>query len=240
MTNIIFVGDSYCASTTAEHYAANGQQQFQDYKPYPGHPAIVADHYGVDLYTHGYAGKSWWYSYSKFQQALHNNPTRLADALAVVFFHTDASRINSMNQELTSIHLPQHFDQSSKRSPIDFELAEASRLWVRHLYDIEFQDWAERQYFKELARQYSEVKTIHFHCFKHTVDYSDLLPGRVYTTPLRSISKREPGEILKLSDTRANHLNEQNNLALAHTIIQAIDRYEPGQCPIPLEGFDLV
>lgn len=240
MTNIIFVGDSYCASTSTEHYAANGRQQFQDYKPYPGHPAIVADHYSVDLYTYGYSGKSWWYSYRKFQQALHNNPGRLARALAVVFFHTDASRINSMNQELTSWHLPQHFDHSPKRDPIDSELAEASRSWARHLYDIEFQDWAQQQYFMELAREYKEVKTIHFHCFKHTVDYSDLLPGWVYTTPLYTISNSEPGEKRTVGDTRANHLNEQNNLALAQTIIHAIDRYTPGQYPIPLEGFDIV
>jgi hypothetical protein len=240
MTNIIFVGDSYCASTSSEHYDANGRQQFQDYKPYPGHPAIVADHYGVDLYSYGYAGKSWWYSYRKFQQALKNNPNRLADALAVVFFHTDASRINSMNQELTSLHLPQHFGQLLKRVPIDTELAEASRLWVRHLYDIEFQDWAERQYFMELARQYSKVKTIHFHCFDASVIYSDLLPGRIYTTPLYIISDNEPGQKQPMGDTRANHLNEQNNLALADVIIQAIDRYTPGQYPIPLEGFDIV
>jgi hypothetical protein len=240
MANIVFVGDSYCASLDPKTYEFNRHQQFQDYKDYPGHPAIVATHYGADLYCYGYSGKSWWYSYRRFQEALQNNSTRLANTLAIVFFHTDSSRMNTSNQELTSLHSPQHFDQSPKKDPLDFELADASRSWFKYLYDTQFQEWAQRQYFMELKRQYSEVKTIHFHCFEYSVEYSDLLPGMVYTTPLFTISNGEPGEKKTVGDARANHFNAHNNNELAQTIIRAIDRYEPGKHTIALEGFDLV
>jgi hypothetical protein len=240
MSNIVFVGDSYCADTDQKHYDFNGQQPFQAAGNYTGHPALVADHYTDNLYSYGYKGKSWWYSFQKFQLGLQLHPSLLADARAVVFFHTHSFRINTMNQELTTIHLPQHFGQLLKRVPIDTELAEASRLWVEHICDFEFQEWAQQQYFMNLKELYSEVKTIHFHCFDASVIYGDLLPGVIYTTPLYTISDNEPGQKQPRGDTRANHLNEQNNLALSDVIIQAIDNYTPGQHPIPLEGFDLV
>jgi hypothetical protein len=126
--------------------------------------------------------------------------------------------------------------------PYDPELADASRLWLLHLHDYEFQDWAQQQYFRELAHDYSTVKTIHFHNFKHSVQSSDLLPGMVYTTPLMEISTREPGvdESWVVQDGRANHLNPHNNRALAQVIIGAIDNYRPGLHTINLTGFDLI
>jgi len=140
------------------------------------------------------------------------------------------------------MHFPRLYDPVRQNMPYDPGLADASRLWLMHLHDYEFQDWAQQQYFRELAREYSTVKTIHFHCFKHTVQYSDLLPGMVYTTPLIEISKRESGadERSFVQDGRANHMNAHNNRALAQVIISAIDNYSPGLHTINLTGFDLI
>jgi hypothetical protein len=245
---IIFVGDSYCAWTDQSTYDFSGQPQHQYYKKdSPGHPAIVSAHYRDDLFCYGYGGKSWWYSRNKFQQALKQNPAMLDTARAVVFCHTDAWRINSTNQTLTTFHLPQNYGRwDNQQNPWDVELADASQLWLKHLCDLEFQEWAQQQYFRELAQQYTNIKTIHFHCLSHSVESSDLLPGMVYTTPLCTISGGEPGAKAiindskrRLTDTRANHMNAHNNWALAQVIIGAIDNYSPGQHTIDLSGFDL-
>lgn len=252
--NIIFVGDSYCSDTNQATYDFSGQPEGQSYKKgRPGYPTIVADHYRADLFCHGYAGKSWWYSRVKFQQALRQNPSRLANTHAVIFCHTDAMRINSNNKELSTLSLPHNYDTLDSDWLQRYgqwgltELADATRLWLRHICDIEFQDWAQQQYFQELAQQYSRIKTIHFHCFEHSVGLSDLLPGMVYTTALGSISAREPGaksitdnHSSRLNDPRANHFNKYNNRALAQVIIGAIDNYSPGQYTIDLTEFDIV
>ena len=239
---IIFVGDSYCAWTDQSTYDFSGQNQHQTYKKdCPGHPAIVAEHYRAELVCHGYSGKSWWYSYQKFRQALKQNPGIIDTAQAVVFCHTDAGRINSTNEELSVSHMPTNYSRSTHLNrPWDDELADASQSWIRHLHDTEFQDWAQQQYFQELAQQYTNIKTIHFHCFEHSVGYSDLLPGMVYTTPLFSISDKEPGWSNHTQDTRANHFNRHNNWALAQVIIGAIDNYSPGLHTIDLTGFDII
>jgi hypothetical protein len=244
--NIIFVGDSYCASTDQQRYDFSGQQRNQNYiKDCPGHPAIVADHYQAELFCHGYRGKSWWYSRYRFQQDLKQNPTMLDTTHAMVFFHTAASRVNSNNHDLNVLHLPHNYEQALKlhpdwRSSRGVELSNACRLWIQHLCDDEFQDWAQQQYFIELARQYNRIKTIHFHCTGYSVGSSDLLPGMVYTTSLDEISDKEPGAPGWVNDLRANHMNPHNNRALAQVIIDSIDNYSPGLHTINLTGFDII
>ena len=256
MSNIIFVGDSFCSATDSQTWQQQ-QSRHQGYLPDGelGYPSLVAKHYGAKLHCFGYGGKSWWYSYQQYIKALAAQPTWWDDLVALVFCHTDSHRINTTDEELTTTHAPHIFPRSNCKSAVDQQLASAYEQYVRYLVDDDFQRWAHQQYFRELANTYGNplpipgaqrrVKTIHFHCFEDTVIMSGLLPGRVFTTALNAISRCEfagtDDEFIKFvstADHRANHLNTHNNQALAQVIIDSVDHYVEGESPINLSGFD--
>ena len=255
--NIIFIGDSFCASTDQATWQQQ-QSRHQVYLPDGelGYPSLVAKHYDAQLHCFGYSGKSWWYSYSKYQKAIAQKPTLWDNLIAIVFCHTDPYRINSSNEELTTRHRPE-FPERQQNEPdwLDRELGLASEYHVRYLHDHDFQSWAQQQYFKQLKEIYGQplqiqgsmrtVKTLHFHSFVNTLWINNQLPGHSFTTPLNDISRYEFAgtdeefhRYVSANDDRANHLNTHNNQALAQVIIDSVDHYAEGESPINLSGFD--
>ena len=245
MSNIIFIGDSYCGSFSQGHDLLDKVQAL--YKPRGHHPVdhrhpdIVATNYNAQLYCFGYSGKSWWYSYQKFNNAIKQDPSILKNAMAIVFCHTGWNRINSSDQNLC-ISLSPHTQtiRTEPRSHLDAEYAEAYQSWLKYIYDEEHQQWSQQQYFKELKILYCDIKTIHFHCFPHSIPYSNLLPGMVYSNLcLYNISHNQ--NIDKTFSQKAhNHFSDHNNIALANLIIQSIDNYVPGQYEIDTTKFEQI
>jgi len=246
MKNIVFVGDSFCA-----HWGRLGDSESPHRGPGQGpgngnphqivnvgHPGLVAAYWGDRLRCFGYGGKSWWYSWCRFQRTLRQEPDLLSQARAVIFFHTDCNRINCQSEPLTIMHSPTNFAQSDHTDSVaDRALASAYAQYVRHdLYDEDFQQWAQQQYFRTLARDLGHLQTVHFNCFKESVtDSVELLPGAVFTTPLYEVSHRQPDTADR---ELANHLNAHNNQALAQVIIQAVEQYWSGARIIDLANFE--
>jgi hypothetical protein len=119
------------------------------------------------------------------------------------------------------------------------------------------QAWARLQWFREIAREYSDISTIHYMCFPkntyhqiyddHNTDYYDLLPGMVFTTPLKFITMGEmtAAELKRQkqtmdSDGKKNHMTDHNNMILGEHTLNAIENYTPGKFEIDLSKFQLV
>ena len=229
---IAFVGDSFCASYS--DVAKNDiNQRFQKQTPY-SYTTTVANHYGYEVLPYGFSGKSWWYSWYKFEQDCLGELNQIE---AIVFCHTNCERINSTTHDYLPQMCGNNFPNYSK------ELNQASESYFKYIEDPAFNNWAQQQYFKMLAEKYSNIKTIHLHCFDGTDKWSNLLPGVVFTTTLSQVSIGEitgsEQEIIQsFTDNRANHLNKHNNKSLAKVIINALDNYTPGQYKLPLEIFE--
>lgn len=233
MAAIAFVGDSFCASYGLDQWKERGctLNQLGTTEPTFINQVVQANQY--DLYPFGFGGKSWWFSRQKFMEELERIPDYIFhDQLEViVFVHTDPHRINNAwNVVLTNT-------RSSNASVINY---------YKNIFDDEFHKWAQQRWFEEIKHRWGHLKTIHFHAFTETPDWSHLLPGVVYTTPLIHISIGEltgnEKEIDKmiLEDKRFNHLNAKNNQVLANVILRTIYNYVPGHYKLDLSEFDIV
>jgi hypothetical protein len=231
---IAFIGDSYCCT-----YGLNDFQKHRDHSQNgtdnPTHPDLVVKHFDADIEPFGYGGRSWWYSRSKFENRWGWNFEEVEKQFeALIFFHTDHGRINnSWNDKLG----PRNNDG---------KLDEVQASYYKYIFDMDFNRWAQEQWFREINRRFNHLKTIHFHCFIPTPNTIQLLPGVVFTTPLIHISL---GELIGSdnhitnylqNESRANHLSDHNNQALAQVIIQALEHYTPGQYSIPMDRFEII
>jgi hypothetical protein len=236
--NIIFVGDSYCATflNTKEESLPSGQVGSHQ----PTYLNLVANNFDCDLYSFGYAGKSWWYSRCELINFLNNNSAWYQNNQAIIFCHTDCNRPNTTDPSIGTGLLSQDNQHTIQ--------AQAYKLWELEIKDSAFQRWAQDQWFNEINQKFSHIKTIHFNVSFDSVESSqNLLPGSVFTTPLINISLGEfvgsDSEVLSKStfmDQRPNHFNEKNNQAMANLIIDSLKNYSKGSRPVDLVkyGFD--
>lgn len=233
MSAIAFVGDSFCASYNRAEWQQRRSPPNQFGSDCPTYLDIVTKNNNYTLYPFGYGGKSWWFSRYRFIEELERIPAAIfSDQLeTIVFCHTNPDRINNgwniqLNNTDTISPDIQHF--------------------YRYLFDSDFNDWAQQQWFREISLRWSNIKTIHLHCFPKTIEWSHLLPGMVFTLPLIHVSIGElegtDSEIDKqiFKDTRFNHLSEHNNKVLAEWISGAIYDYRPGHYDISLNNFKCI
>ena len=233
MAAIAFVGDSFCAAYGLDEWKLRGctLQQWGTDKPTYINQVVTTNSY--TLYPYGFGGKSWWYSRQRFVEDLARIPADIFENQleTIVFCHTNSARINNAwNRELSNT------DTASS----------IASNYYRHIFDSDFNDWAQQQWFKEINNRWAHLKTIHFHCFTDSVKHSHLLPGMVFTTPLIHISIGELSgtekeiDKLILDDQRYNHLSAANNQILADIIVRSIYKYRPGQYRLDLNEFQLV
>lgn len=225
--NIIFFGDSYCASF---HYVGQGNRKIpgtnQDVDAPGGHPSLVAQDLGYNLYNFGYGGKGWWYSRDMMYTYLANTPEVLENTAAMVFFHTDPYRLL-----LSRSHEPHDLDYHDK-------------VWQTGMIDHNYLCWSQSQWFLEINQRFGTVPTVHFFCYHEPTTYSQLLPGMSFISPLIHLSIGEmlgtDKQILSqiYNDKRANHFNTHNNRAIADIIVQALANYQPGTYTIDSTKFD--
>lgn len=240
---IIYVGDSFSASM-AERDWKRTENRFQYHitDKHKYHPSIVSNHFNLSLRNFSYGGKSWWYSRHKLYQEIKSDPSLLKKTFAMVFTHTNSGRVNNENDNI----VPRMRDLPDNGDPYFMELKRTDELFIKHIYSNAFQDWAQQQWFHEISREFGDIPTVHFHCFPYSLEFSDLLPGRKFTTPLVHVQVGEMSGTdsdieyrMGHGDTRANHLNDHNNQALADTVIDALKNYQPGSSELDLSKFDV-
>lgn len=239
--NIIFVGDSYCSAfgkSKLLHYPDQQQSYNRSWVD------IITNHYDLDLYCFGYAGKSWYYSRHMWYMAMDGLPDMLHNTDILVFVHTDAYRYNSVDPDV-STQLTVDDETYSNQN-----LKTAFKYWNTYLYDGNFQEWAQRAWFRELNERLGpmpNLKILHFFSFPQTLK---IIPhdttGMIFTTPLVHLSLGEitgTDEEISLKgmkyDGRCNHFSKENNQHLANVVIDSVDNYKPGFLPIDHTKFNL-
>lgn len=233
MSAIAFVGDSFCAAYDIREWENQGFQNHQHGATQPTHISHVVKTNNYKLFPYGFGGKSWWFSRQRFLNDLDMIPAdRFRDQLEViVFFHTNPHRINN--------YWNNHLDNTSESSKI-------TKNYYKHIFDPDFNIWAQQRWFDEINRTWGHLKTIHFHCFPDSVQWTNLLPGVQFLTPLIYISVGELTGSDKDIDrsiqheTRDNHLSVHNNIALGNIILRSINDYRPGQYHLPIEDFEII
>lgn len=238
MKNIIYFGDSYCASYQLTRPTVRYDGVV--FTPSPTHLNHVANDLDLRLYPYGYAGRAWFYSRSQLMRTLMYYPDLINDTELAVFFHTDSYRFNTTNPEISTGLGTGHFDDTTEF------LVEPFVQWQKYLMDAEFQEWAQLSWFKELNELFLDVKQIHFTAFEASEHNLNSLRGMVYHTPLLNLSIGEltgtDEEIINqiTTDRRHNHFSTQNNRALANMVIDAYNNYNPGHYEIDTSKFELV
>lgn len=251
MNNIVFVGDSYCSAWTGHSVIPHRHRQ-QPFQPgvYTSWLDVAASQLGLNLYSFGFAGASWFYSRQQLFFQMTYDPDWIRTVDLMVFCHTNSHRYNTQDSdigvEMLETNYTPHPDDSRYKHKQN--LSKSLRTWALDLVDNTYQDYAQQQWFHEIARSFKDVPQIHFNNYPFTVDIAkELLPGMVYTTPLVHISLGEAtgtdAEILKKAmthDQRVNHFSAHNNQALGQLVVDSAQNYQPGARPIDLTKFELI
>ena len=217
MKHILFFGDSFASA--AKDATGFGQQSTSGLTQV-SYLDIVADQLGAKLLCMGHGGISWWFSYVRMKEYINKYPEVWSSVDYVVACLTNASRPKISNQEYAGKVDPGKPGQ---------ELQE------------DFDRWAYTKFLEEFSDLVKGKKVILLPCFQQehwiSIDYRhrfatsalDLCTISQSEIPV-SGGKYPMNEILaKIGrDKRLNHLNDQNNRALAQDILEKFSNYKPG------------
>lgn len=243
MKEILYIGDSFCATYSYDYTERVDNFHHQGIvltDNLVSHLNVATKLLNTSFISFGYAGKSWYYSRTRFLKYFNDNQDLLENIEAVVFFHTDAYRYNSGNQHISTNLMSDIKDRLFEESMY----VEPYRDWLKYLMDPDFQTWARLQWFHEINKIFSKIKKIHFCNFDNVVESSKTLEGMTFVTPLFNISlgemegtDQEIFDKFGANDHRANHFNEHNNKELGKLIADAVNNYLPGRHSIDTSTF---
>lgn len=243
--DIAFVGDSFCADYERHRAELVFDLAELDQWRCQGHwrqetcwTTELAVRLGYRVAPFGFGSMSWWHSRWMFYQHYWKNPAVDRSRLdAIVFCHTNPDRINCVD------NMGQCQPDPSKHDQRGMEY-----YWSR-MHDRNFSRWARDQWFGEIAREFSKIKTVHLFCFDRgpaEVDNWSVLPGIRVVGPLSYVmigemtgKKKHIDSGLGLNETRCNHMNSTNNRHLAEVIGEMIENYVPGDRCLDMSRFEL-
>jgi hypothetical protein len=248
--NIVFVGDSFCSNFREPCSIPPVYAQQYDYGK-QSWLNVSSQELGLDLYSFGFSGRSWFYSRSQFFRHMNDNPSFRDSIELLVFCHTDSGRFNTGNGEIGNEMLVEDYrpDVNDPLRKNKLNKASALKIWFADLQDGALQDWSQEQWYYEIARDFSDIKQIHFNNYPFTQEKTARIlgtVGMVYSTPLIHLSLGEltgtDKDITKhgmAQDQRTNHFSEINNRALAQVLVQAYQNYQIGVHEIDYNKFDI-
>lgn len=209
MKNLIVVGDSFCSYSE-------------------GWPRTLATELNLNLVCHGAGGQPWWNARNFIT---HLSPNIIDNAEYIVFAHTNAERLPTLNEQIGKIN---HF-----KSP-ETEIEKAISLYYKYIHEQEFITWAHQQWFKEITERWKHKKLCHLHCFPWSLRYSNLLQGINITTNLAALSLNERGstKLDLFNDNRSNHFNTHNNTQLGLQLADQLINYSNKSVPLDVSKFD--
>jgi len=214
MKNIIITGDSFCYDQRPD-------------APTPVWPRVLADLLGLSLHGQGFPGGHWW----ACRNYLIKLPKDVIDnADIMVFVHTNASRIPSLDPQLVQ------GDPTARNT----ETEQAVYLYHKYISDTLFAEWAQQRWFEEITRNWGHKKLCHLHAFPWTMPYENSLSGLIAQPNLAALSLNELGadKFSLIADIRSNHFNPHNNQALARELARMITENLTGPQNLNLYEFD--
>jgi len=216
MKNLIVVGDSFCASRNVNNDNLNHPSCW---------PNLLAQELKLNLLGEGIGGAGWWPTRQSLRKL---TPEQINNTECMVFCHSDANRL--LNHNLNQNHLDKHDPNPANEEHL------AVKLYYKYILDMEFANWAQQMWLREISDTYGHLKLIHLHCFPWSVEKLTISPTEVSVSPaLASVSLNEfelglfdskNTIVEKLRhDTRHNHLSEFNNMELARQLAEIIRNY---------------
>lgn len=242
--DIAFIGDSFCA----DYELGRAELAFDLHKLNWAMqslandgccwPTELANMLGYRVLPFGFGGMSWWHSRHMFMHHYWNDPKVDRSQLKVIIFcHTNADRI------------PKSDFKGLCEPALDEYNQKELEYYFSHLHDSQFAHWAQVQWFWEIRREFSNIKTVHLFSFEpngFTAGWRDALSGICVIDPLIFLTigellgtKQDILHKISWGETRNNHLNDHNNFALAHALCELLENYSPGDYRLPLDKFDL-
>lgn len=239
MKHIAFIGDSFCASYNRAEWESRGWHPWQLPADGAAWPSLVADRVKMHPHYHGYCGKSWWYSRHQFyKKCLEKFHTGQFDV--IIFCHTDHTRANCIVEPLVNL-MPKPDTEEKKL------INQAQNMWKGYIYDDVFQQWCQNNWVSEIKQTFKHVpKIIQFTNFNPTLFNNENYHGMCYTTPLITIQVGQyTGTESYISnmvatELQSNHMSNENNIAMADLVTDAINNYQPGLHEIDLKKFHIV
>ena len=204
--NIYIVGDSFC------HWRSDENSHW---------PLILANMLGLNLKGNGYAGLSWWKTRKDFINFKETKDFENTEYF--MFVHTDFSRILS---DIDFFHeLPE--------KEFEKEFEKIREIWIKYMYNEEIEFWMMCNWFREINDLLKEKKVIHISGFDNPIKNFHLLNGLKFKDSLKEHSLNElknssNEKLIKkglIDDFRHNHFSIENNLKLALTIHNNIQKF---------------
>lgn len=218
---ILLIGDSFCAM----------RDKTTDW------PIILGKLLGRKVKGEGYGGNAWWTNY----RTLEEFSDKKHDTVLVVI-HTESSRLpNDFNIPINYgvLHSIVGSPNSEIKSPYIQNLAK--NFYKSELFSLDFYDWAQAAWIKELDNNLDFYATIHIPAFD-SVDLSQIKNGIVLrpSKEIRSLRELSGMEITEKKwfgpDIRRNHFSNHNNLKMAEAVASTIRQL--GTHPGPHQYFD--
>ena len=223
MKNIVFFGDSFAAHGRGIWHTAQMSSDFS-------YIDMVADAMDCQPIYMGFGGVSWWFSYRQLMTWMRANPHQWKETQALVMCLTAGTRPKVSDIE----HVNRRAHDKSD-----------------HLvfYDEDFDQWTYRKFLKEIKALAHNKKIIVLPCFQTEVWISKEFKHHfsACVSNLFVISRSEydithRDEIfncLRNETGKANHLNAQNNRALANELINRLQNYTPGLWQLTASDYDM-
>lgn len=189
----------------------------------------------VEVYSK--SGCSWWAT----RRQLVQHKKRFKDVKVVIFCHTEGTRVpNPRDEPIGAYVVRNRPDYLSKK------VRKAVELYYDCLYDPEFSIWTQQQWFNECVTFFpDDAYIIHLHSFSYTFKKMKTPRDLSISPPLFGISDgeflttKEHFDFIKEFDSRKNHMNTKNNLALGKELLKIIESKPIGNYTLDLSNFDI-
>jgi hypothetical protein len=189
-------------------------------------PTQVAENLNLNLIHCGLRRSHWW-NIRHFLNTLTDE--QINNSEVIICCHTYSTSIPLEYKKYTLL--------KNKEPP---EFLEAKRLYLKHIFNLDFCEWTEMCWFKEFSEKFSKLKIVNLHPFNITKNKQYAAGMNIFPS-LTSISCNEldDPESLGIKDVRPNHLSIKNNNVLGELITECILNYKKGDIYLDTSKFNL-
>jgi hypothetical protein len=219
---IVVAGDSYCAQIDEGTW-----------------PSILSKNLDMPIKQYSNSGGSWWATRRKLVKA--KQAGEFDNAKVVVLCHTEGSRIPNVDDFSIG-----GWAVENRPAWYQPKVLLAAKMYYEHLHDPDFGTWTQQAWLNECVDLFpKDAIVVHLHSFPYSYLKLVVTNGVNFFPPLFAITQAEFSSdeegfnfIEKTGDSRKNHFNEENNLALGHEITKIIkDGITKGEYKADLSKF---
>lgn len=222
---IIIAGDSYCAQMDEGTW-----------------PNILSKNLGMPIKQYSNSGCSWWATRRALVKAKQDG--ELEGVKIAVLCHTEGTRIPNIDDIPLGA-----WTVENRPDWYETKVLLAAKLYYEQLHDPSFGEWTQQAWLNECVDLFpKDAIVIHLHSFPYSYlklkvpDGVNVFPPLFAITQAEFASDEEGFEFIKRGkgDSRKNHLNNHNNVALGVELVKIIkDRINNGDYNLDLSKFHI-